>query len=284
MTSRLIHCSQCGEEGHTKRNNNCRINIAEKERFQIMNEKILSIRNMNWQITNILDQRDGLVLPLEEMIFSCLLMLQYVCSSIKDILVVKYSVASLSIHLESNVRKLNRILMLYQEPNPTAFYELGAIQLNYIPYPFILGRSVYLLEPLNSYFTITGNILSSAIVRQLIRPQNAAHFIRPNKKRTIEYLKEMTVEHENANQKQVTTSPSSEHNTCPICLTEIEHHHSIYTQCNHGFCASCMKDLTTSIKDNTTEPSCPLCRSTITKLVTENHELCLEMSNHLTSL
>jgi hypothetical protein len=45
-----------------------------------------------------------------------------------------------------------------------------------------------------------------------------------------------------------------------------------------------MKDLTTSIKDNTTEPSCPLCRSTITKLVTENHKLCVEMSNHLTSL
>jgi len=284
MTSRLIHCSQCGEEGHNKRNNKCRVNIATRlERYNIVTEKILSIRNMNCQITQILEQQ-RIVLPLEEMIFSCLLMLQYVCATIKDIRVITHAVASVTLHLEDNIRKLNRILMLYQEPHPTAFYELGAIQLNYIPYPSILCRSVYLLEPLNSYFTITGNILSSAIVRQLIRPQNAAHFIRPNKKRTIEYLKEMTVEHENATQKQVTTSQSSEHNVCPICLTEIEHHQSIYTQCNHVFCASCMKDLTTSIKDNTTEPSCPLCRSTITKLVTENHELCLEMSNHLTSL
>jgi len=276
MTTRRFHCSQCGEEGHTKRNNNCRINIAEKERFQIRNEKILSIRNMNWQITNILDQRDGLVIPLEEMIFSCLLMLQYVCSSIKDILVVKYSVASLSIHLESNVRKLNRRLMLHQEPNPTAFYDLGAIQLNYIPYPSILCRPVYLLEPMNSYFTISGNILTSAIVRQLIRPHSIDTVLNPTK-RTIEYLKEITIEHEDSEKKQFA-------DMCPICLTAIEHQQSIYTQCSHEFCADCIKNLATSIKDNTSSPACPLCRSHITKLVTENHELCVEIRNHIDSL
>jgi hypothetical protein len=279
MTSRLFHCSKCGEEGHTKRNNNCRVNIEEKERFQIMNEKILSIRNMNWQITNILDQRDGLVLPLEEMILSCLLMLQYVCSSIKDILVVKYSVASLTIHLESNVRKLNRILMIHQEQNPTAFYDLGAIQLNYIPYPSILCRPVYLLEPINSYFTIPGNILTSSIVRQLIRPQTIDTVMNPTK-RTIKYLKEITIEYD-----QKKDSPTDETpDMCPICLTAIEPKQSIYTKCNHRFCADCIKNLATSIKNNTSSPACPLCRSHITKLVTENHELCVEIRNHLDSL
>ena len=278
MASRLIHCSQCGEEGHTKRNKRCRVNIATNiARQQMANEKILSIQDMNCQVTHLLEQRDGFVLPLEELIFSCLLMLQYVCTSIKDIHCVNHSVASLTVHLESNVRKLNRILMIHQEPTPTAFYDLGIVNLTYIPYPFLLCRPVYQLEPINSYFTIPGNILSSALVRQLIRPQS---IVNPTK-RTIEYLKEIHVEHTIAPQKQPI---DDNNNNCPICLTTLEHQQAIYTQCNHGFCSDCIKTLATSTKDNTSAPTCPLCRANITKLVTENHELCVEISNHLDSL
>lgn len=75
---------------------------------------------------------------------------------------------------------------------------------------------------------------------------------------------------------------SSCENTCAVCLETIKHEHFVHTNCNHGFCASCIsKHIKTQhtkfqnmsfIPNEVVELPCPLCRANITKLVFTQQE------------
>ena len=72
---------------------------------------------------------------------------------------------------------------------------------------------------------------------------------------------------------------------CPICLESVADTSAIYTNCCHGFCVTCIKDLATSIKNNgrNKTPACPMCRQEITQLK-GSLDVCDEVKNHLTSI
>jgi hypothetical protein len=96
-------------------------------------------------------------------------------------------------------------------------------------------------------------------------------------KRTSEYLKEitLTMKEEEETSKAV---------GCPVCFDEISSKDAIYTNCNHPYCSSCIKDFATSIKDKTNKPCCSLCRTEITRLTFEKEEILQEVCEHLKNL
>jgi hypothetical protein len=71
---------------------------------------------------------------------------------------------------------------------------------------------------------------------------------------------------------------------CPICLDVVPANDTIYTNCSHGFCGTCIKRYATSIKNKTQNPSCPMCRAEITDLKIGNLQLYNEINNHITTL
>ena len=73
---------------------------------------------------------------------------------------------------------------------------------------------------------------------------------------------------------------------CPICYETVQATGSIYTNCNHGFCVTCIKDLVTSVGKSTEEkkPVCPMCRIEIIDLKIGGLEVFNEVQNHLSTL
>lgn len=71
---------------------------------------------------------------------------------------------------------------------------------------------------------------------------------------------------------------------CPICFDAIGATESIVTNCQHSFCVTCIKEFTSSIKNATKKPKCPMCRTTITQFKTGKSQVYTEISEHLKNL
>ena len=71
---------------------------------------------------------------------------------------------------------------------------------------------------------------------------------------------------------------------CPICFDCIKVEESITTNCKHAYCLDCIKGFTTSIKNKTEKPICPMCRSDIIEITISNHEIYQELNEHLIDL
>ena len=69
---------------------------------------------------------------------------------------------------------------------------------------------------------------------------------------------------------------------CPLCYETFAPTDTIYTNCHHGFCVTCIKGFTTSIKNK--KPTCPMCRQAITSMNAGNPSICTEIQNHLSAL
>jgi hypothetical protein len=71
---------------------------------------------------------------------------------------------------------------------------------------------------------------------------------------------------------------------CPICFDCIKPEETISTNCNHAYCLDCIKGFTTSIKNNTEKPICPMCRTDIIEITINNHEIYQELNEHIIQL
>jgi predicted nucleic acid-binding Zn finger protein len=73
---------------------------------------------------------------------------------------------------------------------------------------------------------------------------------------------------------------------CPICYESVAATGTIYTNCHHGFCITCIKGLITSVGMSAKEkkPVCPMCRVEIKDLKIGSLEVFNEVQNHLSML
>ena len=163
--------------------------------------------------------------------------------------------------------------MIHQEPNPLAVYSLGSILLTEGPEgPEPVYRAVYQLSPEGARVPIGNVRFSPEHVRELIRPRQVSKY-------SSEYWKELNI---------TTITNEEETNTkthdCPVCFDTVSSKKVVRTNCRHVYCCDCVKNLASSMKDNTQQPTCPMCRTALTGLDVENEEICTEIKNHLRAL
>jgi len=87
---------------------------------------------------------------------------------------------------------------------------------------------------------------------------------------TNEYLKEMSI--------ILTTKDGCESIECPVCFDSTTCQEAIYTNCNHAYCGSCIKKLTSDV---TKKPCCPMCRCDLTDLNTGTLTIYNEINDHI---
>jgi len=288
MSTKRYCCSQCGQPGHNKRNYDCPTNVDAREKAEeqqeAMREALIHLRRseeVNEILTKVLThwQSTSSSSPIEACVSTALLLITCACRTYRSA-TVYYNARSLLASIEENVRKLNRILMIHQEPHPLAIYTLGTIILFHPedsgPEP--LYRAVHQLSPVGPMIPVGDIRFTVDIVRTLIYPRQIV-------KRTNEYLKVLNLTFEDTKENKELDAKENDTKEddcpCPICFDTLILKDVVKTNCHHGYCTDCIKNMTTSIKDNTHEPKCPLCRTTITGFTIGNQELCIEIKNHL---
>ena len=71
---------------------------------------------------------------------------------------------------------------------------------------------------------------------------------------------------------------------CPLCFESITAADSIVTNCNHSFCGLCINGYATAIKNNTKKPNCPMCRTDLTTFTIGNQQVYEETREHIANL
>jgi hypothetical protein len=71
---------------------------------------------------------------------------------------------------------------------------------------------------------------------------------------------------------------------CSICLNTCERMSVAHTNCKHAFCLVCVCDYTSSIKEKTIKPNCPLCRTELSTLKVSCEEKKQVLETHLRTL
>ena len=115
-------------------------------------------------------------------------------------------------------------------------------------------------------------------IEYINRPVNPYVKLITTKSPSVRLLKDIAVEH-------VTEELWCIHD-CPICFETISTTATIYTNCHHGFCVTCVKGLVTSIARSAEEkiPTCPMCRAEIKDLKTASLGVFNKVNNHLSML
>lgn len=260
-----IRCSQCGQEGHNRRNRNCPVNSGRR-------------------ITNQ---------------FSTPIDMQSISPDIQD------RVNVTSVQLRSAINVLAELTMLISTPSNTTDYMLGFIRkvdafcakINLALDNELREIPQILPEPLFAYFETQINAFNALLELIVVTPIRLTVSFQNRKftctlgtpgapaptpaviiKRTSAYLKEMSFVQD------FTVAEDAPDCDCPLCFDPIKANEIIVTNCNHTFCGTCVKGFATAIKDKTKKPECHMCRATITGLKVGSHQIHAEISEHLLNL
>jgi hypothetical protein len=251
------HCSQCGVAGHNKRQYDCKIN-------QNNRKAELNLRNvyLNMNIDEKLAILNHAIVEIESDL-----------GTVNENLILNQNTHDFYYQLYKDERKRH---MLAQKSGPwelcvETFESMGCAEASYKIMKQNLISSKKIKDNLNAIWSryVT---LESRIMQHMER-QNPL----PNIKHTSQYFKELTFVLD------ITNSGASDCE-CPLCYDQIETKNTIQTNCKHSYCMDCMKNLSTSIKNKTMEPKCPLCRTTLKELNTRNSDILIELRTHFDSL
>ena len=250
-----IHCSQCGQAGHNKRNRNCPVNL---QRESVFTETTLETRERSKQC------REHLNLAVDSLMILELSIEQYRSHLTTPTVFVVSSIEE----MELFCNKINRAL---EFDNPTR--------------PLI--RPQHLLAHLSTIIESFNTIFAQSRLRMKALYEDrkfSVEFItvgpapvRVNRKRASAYLKEVALVQDTAIEDQVLCE-------CPLCFDEFDAASVIVTNCKHSFCAPCIKGYSTAIKDTTKKPNCPMCRTDITEFKMGKVDIYEEIRGHLLNL
>lgn len=282
VRTRII-CSQCGEQGHNKRNRNCPVNVElrrradqENEEMRKSMESLRSAENTNNMLTDLFRRWQG-VIPLNECLTGAVILVEYICHYFR-IAKRHYVPSSLLESIKENVNKLNRLLMIHQEPNPLAVYSLGIIVLELREEgPFPAYRAVYELSPVGPRIPLRN--MTNDIIAEMIKPSQLV-------RRSRDYWKEIMISFLSSKQEQK-SNPDLDldlDHDCPVCFDSLQTKQIVQTNCGHGYCRECVKNIASSMKDKTQQPSCPLCRTTLRELKSYDQQICTEIQVHILNL
>jgi len=97
-------------------------------------------------------------------------------------------------------------------------------------------------------------------------------------KRTSAYFKEVSLVHD------LTVAEDAPECDCPLCFDAVPATDIIVTNCNHSFCGTCVKGFSTSIKDKTQIPNCPMCRTDLTEFKVGSPQVYADIQSHILNL
>jgi hypothetical protein len=136
---------------------------------------------------------------------------------------------------------------------------------------------------LHLVYRVTITLIGSVVTATLTYPEGvpipSLHIHSPSVlKRTSAYLKEMSVAID------LTVENTDELKTCTICMDDIAASETVTTNCNHVYCSTCIKTLSTHIKDNTAKPTCSMCRGQLLELRVCNSDMHADVTQHFNAL
>jgi hypothetical protein len=265
-------CSQCGQEGHNRRNRGCRVNL---EQAQAQAQAHILIPEPNPTVISIPEPEPESVLNLFHTYskratdnFATLVKFmnnhqQYLQEGMTA---VNFLLSCITIiHLICDDMSLaldhNNTPARYRALTATLFHQLETK----------IQTLNEMIETCNPRATIRVFLYLTETGRFKINLVNI-----DEKKRTSAYLREISL---------VLTDADPDSNCeCPLCFDPLPSSDAVFTGCNHPYCAPCFKTLATSIKDKTVRPTCSLCRAEITQLSFGKVEICNEISQHFYNL
>ena len=246
-------CSKCGLAGHSRRNASCRITVIQ-HKYQLIAAEIEACP-FPYQKLDILDRK----IPDIHTQFSAALR-NYSLS--EQTMTFYYG-----LFLESKTNHRNTKKYGIAEEILVAHQEMQCAEASY---------KVMMQSFLSDMY------LKDVLIVELRKLNMMHHIIMSGSiKHTSDYLKEMTLlVHDDLTQLE------DLHTTCecPLCYDTVLVTDALHTNCSHSYCAECVKNLATSIKDKTTQPSCPCCRTTITEITTGNPDILVNFRFHLLRL
>ena len=242
------YCSQCGLEGHTKRNVDCPINKIDRK-YQLIAEQIDACQ-FPYQKLDILDRT---IIYLKNDLSGALR--NY---SLSERTAIYYHRS----FLESKAKRIDAQKNGTMEEVLRVSDEMKCAEANFKIMKQCLIVDTHLKNKLREQirrFYVTQNVITMFT------------------KHTSDYLKEMTMVNDLTLSEVATCD-------CPLCYDTVLVKDALQTNCSHSYCVECVKNFSTSIKDKTTSPACPCCRTTITEITTGNSAILVDLRTHLLRL
>ena len=253
------YCSQCGMCGHNKRKSTCCININ-RQRFNLTLESLRLATTLDAKfdiIDNIIEEFEN---EIDEAI------LKYNRTKSMTIVYAKIHTDAVVAHRTAQCTgPMERCVETYRAMQNAEF------------------SNKFARQDFTSAAKIKHNLIETwtklvEMAESLVREQTREHLREyATRKCTSEYLKEVALVID------LTSYDDQDGCECPLCYDQILNKDAVQTNCSHSYCITCVKNMATSIKDKTIQPSCPLCRTTITEMKSANTDVLIEYKCHLDS-
>ena len=250
-------CSQCGQQGHNKRNRECPENVRMRAEADEANARLREGLESNALAhLQVMIMRENLEkweqrrVSTHVFIRNVLVNIQLACHHISISTREEISVSGFFAEFERLVEVVNRVIRRHTS-------------------------SRYKIEII---FTATGGIIAELVP---FPPVNIIEDLEEEEepvKTTSIYLKNISLVCD------LTIKEDAPGCECPLCFDQLSATEAVFTGCNHAYCGTCIKSLATSIKNKTVKPSCPMCRTEITQLAFGKQEIYTEIDQFLTNL
>jgi len=260
LSRRTCVCSQCGEEGHNRRNRQCPVNVQERQEAFAREEGNAELRRhaleahteasrLTIALRGVISQWETREIGTRRFIQEVPSIIHWVCFYATVIVQQGISIDSFFPNFKEYVITVNRIIHRYGR-----------------------GRIRFSIQE----NTENGEINAIAIVSdvRVIVPRTIPV---SDIKRTVTYLKEVAL-------LENKTIAETEDVSCPLCFDDVSPQETVVTNCSHAYCLECIKGFTNSIKDKTIKPCCPMCRTEITQFKMRKPDIYHEISEHLLNL
>lgn len=252
------YCSQCGMAGHNKRNRICQININ-RERYE-------SIVQITHWTPDIEEKREILNTYINE--------IRIELDTLRESLDLERITSDFYFQQVDEARKAH---ISAQHTGPMelcmeTYNQLGCAEASWS----IIYRNYMSLSKCKDSLQEIGMKLLDMWLSYSV----------PQVLTTSHYLKEMSVVMDltTSVEQEQDIEKSVEKIECPLCYDECDFKNVIQTNCEHNYCLDCMKNFATSIKDKTTKPTCPLCRTEIKELTSRNCEILCDYVQHVAKI
>ena len=290
QSRRIHHCSECGFEGHNSSNSNCPVNRLFYEELRHNTSEEASYFNAERLICHMRNYCafygvNGMTR--ESFISQMIVNMDELCTHLRQFNPRSRARDKIMKSLELVVNYINRKLQQTNGLGPRQYVILA----NTSEGPFI--RLIDITSNMvneSPESTIRGRPLRSPAQNRIRRsrqptaprpsprsnprPNPSPRPIQQQKVASV-YLKECSL---------VQDLLINQTCQCPICLDDVDAEDVMRTNCNHTYCVTCIKELSTTIKNKVQKPSCPMCRSTITEFKMGKEETLNEMNTYFSTL
>ena len=255
-----IHCSQCGERGHNKRNIRCPVNKQQ---------------TLLRRFTTSVETQIDMTPEIQERITLCK---NRLFDAIKELIQLIEFISQPNAHPRSDyiIAVIVRSCIFCDKINQ-------ALQCDLADTPLIMHDNLfqYFTQNIYTFNVIMGTMVSST-ARLVTSFQNriftsTIEELTPTK-RTSDYLKEISFVQD------LTIDESASSCYCPLCFDDVTAIDVVITNCNHSYCGTCIKEFATVDKDKTKKPNCPMCRTDLTSFKIGNQNVYNEVREHILNL